>query len=101
GGRWTAAHVLSVERYIGAHPPYGALVAVPARDEILIHRIRDASLTDAALAMLSHAMSSYVESPLPVGCDLFWWDDGALYRICTPPEGPNRYVRIPTCSGLL
>ncbi len=101
GGRWTSTHVLAVGRYIGAHHPYGALVAVPARDEILIHRIRDASLTDAALAMLSHAMSSYVESPLPVGCDLFWWDDGALYRICTPAEGHYRYIRVPAFSAML
>lgn len=101
GGRWTSTHVLAVGRYLGARHPYGALVAVPARDEILIHQVRDTSLTDAALAMLRHAMTSYVESPLPVGCDLFWWDDGALHRVCTPADGHYRYIRVPAFSAML
>lgn len=101
GGRWTSTQVLAVERYVDPRHRYGALVAVPARDEILIHRIHDASLTDAALAMLSHAMSSFVESPLPVGCDLFWWNEGSLHRICTPADGHYRYIRVPAFSEML
>lgn len=101
GGRWTSAHVLAIGRYVGPRHPYGALVAVPTRDEILVHHIRDESLTDVALAMLRHAMSSYVESPLPVGCDLFWWDDGTLHRICTPAGGRYRYIRVPAFSAML
>src|SRR5690606_9538448 len=64
-------------------------------------RARSGSLWDVALAMLRHAMSSYVESPLPVGCDLFWWDDGTLHRICTPAGGRYRYIRVPAFSAML
>lgn len=101
GGRWTSSQVLGLERHLSDRVEYGALVAVPARDEILVHQIRDRSFADAALAMLSHAMSSYVESPLPVGCDLYWWWEGGLARICTPAEDRYRYVRVPEFSAML
>lgn len=101
GGRWTSTRAVAIEGVLGGEPEYGALVAVPARDEILVHRIRDEGFTDATLAMLSHAVTSYVESPLPVGCDLFWWADGRLARICTPGEDRYRYIRVPEFSAML
>ncbi|HEX2153317.1 MAG TPA: hypothetical protein VHL52_05005 [Acidimicrobiia bacterium] len=101
GGRWTSTRVLDLGRFLKGAPRFGALVTVPARDEILIHQIRDDAFTDAALAMLSHTAASYVESPLPVGCDLFWWDDGRLSRICTPAEDRYRYIRVPEFSAML
>lgn len=101
GGRWTSTRVLAIDRYLDPAPRYGALVAVPARDEILVHQIRDESFTDAALAMLSHTASSFVESPLPVGCDLFWWNRGELARICTPAEDRYRYIQVPEFSAML
>src|SRR5690606_37187569 len=88
-------------RYLASYPNFGALVAVPTRDEVLVHQIRDEEFTDAALAMLSHAANSYVESPLPVGCDLFWWNEGNLSRICTPAEDHYRYIRVPEFSSML
>ncbi|HZD06478.1 MAG TPA: hypothetical protein VE173_16315 [Longimicrobiales bacterium] len=101
GGRWTSTRVLAVERYIDPRLPYGALVAVPARDEILIHQIRDESFTEAALSMLSQAAASYVESPLPVGCDLFWWSEGRLHRICRPGDQHYEYIKVPEFSAML
>lgn len=101
GGRWTSSQVLGLERHLEGRAEYGALVAVPARDEILVHQIRDEAFTDAALAMLSHTTSSYVESPLPVGCDLYWWAEGELARICTPAEDRYRYIRVPEFSAML
>jgi hypothetical protein len=101
GGRWTSTRVLALDRYLKPHPSFGALVTVPARDEVLVHQIRDESFTDAALAMLSHTANSYVESPLPVGCDLFWWYQGSLARICTPAEDRYRYIRVPEFSAML
>ncbi|MFP3915379.1 MAG: hypothetical protein ACLFWM_10930 [Actinomycetota bacterium] len=101
GGRWTSTRVLALDRYLDVHHPFGALVAVPARDEVLVHQIRDESFTDAALAVLSHAADSYLESPLPVGCDLFWWHDDRLARICTPAEDRYRYIRVPEFSAML
>lgn len=101
GGRWTSTRVLAIGEVVGADAEYGALVAVPARDEILIHRIRDAAFTDVTLAMLSHAVASFAESPLPVGCDLFWWNRDELARICTPGESTYRYIRVPEFSAML
>lgn len=101
GGRWTSTRVLALDRYLSGRHAYGALVTVPARDEVLVHQIRDETFTDAALAMLSHTASSYVESPLPVGCDLFWWNRGELARICTPAEDRYRYIRVPEFSAML
>lgn len=101
GGRWTSTRVLAMERHLDARVEYGALVSVPARDEILFHQIRDDRFTDAALAMMSHAATSYWESPLPIGCDLFWWNSGRLARICTPAEDRYRYIRVPEFSAML
>lgn len=101
GGRWTSTRVLGLDRYLSGRPSFGALVAVPARDEVLVHQIRDESFTDAALAMLSHTATSFVESPLPVGCDLYWWNEGELARICTPAEDRYRYIRVPEFSAML
>lgn len=101
GGRWTSTQVLNLDRVLEGSRRFGALVTVPARDEVLVHQIRDDSFTDAALAMLSHTASSYVESPLPVGCDLYWWADGRLARICTPGEDRYRYIRVPEFSAML
>lgn len=101
GGRWTSTRVLFVDEYLIGDRSFGALVTVPARDEILIHQIRDETFTDAALAMLSHTVASYGESPLPVGCDMFWWNAGELARICTPGDDRFRYVRVPEFSAML
>lgn len=101
GGRWTSTRVLALDRYLSGRHDYGALVTVPARDEVLFHHIRDDTFTEAALAMLSHTATSYVESPLPVGCDLYWWNEGELARICTPAEDRYRYIRVPEFSAML
>jgi hypothetical protein len=93
--------VLDLDRYLDLRLDFGALVAVPARDEILVHQIRDAGFTEAALTMLSHAVDSYVEAPLPVGCDLYWWSGSQLARICTPAEDRYQYIRVPEFSAML
>lgn len=101
GGRWTSTRILRLDPYLMGRRKYGALVTVPARDEILVHQIRDESFSDAALALLRHTAVSYAEAPLPVGCDLYWWNDGRLARICTPAEERYRYIRVPEFSAML
>lgn len=101
GGRWTSTQVLDLNRHLTGAAAFGALVAVPARDEVLVHQIRDEAFTDAAMAMLSHTVDSYAQAPLPVGCDLFWWSGTQLSRICTPGEDRYRYVRVPEFSAML
>jgi hypothetical protein len=101
GGRWTSTRILAMERYVDPSSPYGALVAVPARDEILYHRIGDRSFADAALAMLEYVSSSFLSSPLPVGCDLFWWRSGRLWRISRPGDSHYEYIRVPEFSAML
>lgn len=101
GGRWTSARVLAMDRYADPHSRFGALVAVPARDEILYHRIEGRAFADAALAMLEHVANSYLSSPLPVGCDLFWWRSGRLWRICRPGDSHYQYIRVPEFSAML
>lgn len=101
GGRWTSTQVLDLDRHLDRRIDYGALVAVPARDEVLVHQIRDDAFTDAALAMLSHTVDAYVEAPLPVGCDLFWWSGESLARVCSPAEDHFEYIRVPEFSAML
>ncbi|CAN5823864.1 hypothetical protein BH23ACT5_BH23ACT5_01060 [soil metagenome] len=100
GGRWASSQVLGLDRHIGRHD-YGALVSIPARDEVLVHVIVDEAFVEAALAMLTAAASTFAAAPLPVGCDLYWWDDGSLWRICTPGPDGYRYLRVPGFSSAL
>lgn len=94
GGRWTSAHVLGLERHLSKPVANGALVAVPGRYEVLFHQIEDEEFVDVTLAMMAHAVDSYLSATLPVSCDLFWWDAGQLHRIATPAEGRYRYIRV-------
>ncbi len=100
GGRWTSSQVLGLGRHLGPLD-YGALVAVPSRGEVLVHAIVDARFVEAALAMLTAAASTFATAPLPVGCDLFWWDNEGLWRICTPGSNGYRYLRVPGFSAAL
>lgn len=97
GGRWTSTHVLGLERHLSKPVANGALVAVPVRDEVLFHQIEDEEFVDVTLAMVAHAVDSYLSDPLPVPCDLFWWDAGQLHRIATPRRGP---VPVHPCEGV-
>ena len=101
GGRWTSTWVVALEEHLARPTPYGAVVAVPTREEIYFHPIRDESFADAAVAMLGMAAAALAESPLPVGCDLFWWRAGKLDRICTPGDGRYQYLRVPEFSAML
>jgi hypothetical protein len=100
GGRWASSQVLGLDRHLGSLA-YGALVAVPSRSEVLVHAIVDQGFVEAALAMLTTAASTFAAAPLPIGCDLFWWGDDALWRICTPGSGGYQYVRVPGFSAAL
>lgn len=101
GGKWTSTRALDVGRYLRPPAMYGALVAVPARDEVLVHQITDETMGPAAVAMLQHSIESFQRSPLPVGCDLFFWHDGELARIATPGEDGFVYLRVPEFSRIL
>lgn len=101
GGPWTSTAIIDVGRHLGSELAYGALVSVPSRDEVLAHRIGDGEFPESAVAMLTAAASMYARAPLPVCCDLFWWWEGGLERICTPGSDGYRYIRVPEFSRML
>lgn len=99
GGRWTSTRLLDIANYPGT--TWGSVVIAPARDEVLAHRIVDDGFTDAVLAMLAHAVDSFVSSPLPLTCDVYWAHDGRLDRICEAGGERFKYIRVPEFSAML
>jgi hypothetical protein len=101
GGSWTSTCAVDVSRFLEDGDDFGALLTVPSRHEVLVHTIRDETFMDAAVAMLSATAATFSSDPLPVSCDLFWWHDHRLHRICTPGPDGYRYLRVAPFSQML
>lgn len=101
GGSWASTRVVDLGRELDPTVAYGALVAVPARRAVLVHQIRDPGFVTVAVEMLRAAVACHVRAPLPVTCDLYWWNAGRLERICAPDGRRFRYVRVPDFSAML
>lgn len=74
---FTTTHVFWLDEYT-ALPPDGALVALPNRHLLLVHPLRDATVLDAAEAMLVNAHRFHEEGPGSLSPHLYWWRDGGL-----------------------
>jgi hypothetical protein len=88
-------------RAVGIQPgPDGLLFAVPSRNLLLIHAIRDESCQDSMNALAMRAVRAHRQAAGALSPDAFWWHDGRIEVISRYRDGrqtwsvPDELVRI-------
>lgn len=82
GGPYTSAQVRCLERHLPKERPFGALVAVPSTDMVLLHVLKTASSFLTSLDFLERAAGDFFrDAEEGVSTQLYWWCDGALEPI--------------------
>ena len=77
GGMFTASRALVLDTVLREslrieNPPYGCLVAMPARDMLLIHVVRDQTVVSAFGMLLRLANCFFADSPGPVSPHVYY-----------------------------
>lgn len=73
-------------RAVGVEPgPDGLFFAVPSRNLLLLHAIRDAACQDSMNALAVRAIRAFQQVPGTITPNAFWWRDGRI-------EAISRYV---------
>ncbi|MFG1814280.1 hypothetical protein ACGFIF_10985 [Kribbella sp. NPDC049174] len=75
-------------------PPYGVLAAVPARDLLLIHVIRDLSVIPALGQMLNLASRSHTHDPGPLSPDVHLVTPTLEWHPATTPSPDSTPLRL-------
>ena len=75
-------------------PPYGILAAVPARDLLLVHVIRDLSVIPALGLMLNVASRSHTHDPGPLSPDIHLVTPGLEWHPATAPSPDSGPLRL-------
>ncbi|MBO2445550.1 hypothetical protein J4573_00450 [Actinomadura barringtoniae] len=83
--RYVSAHLHLLLRHVNGHAPFGALVAVPIPEYVIIHVIGpDAHLFAAMEAMQDLARTHYEKGEKPLTKQVYWWCPGDYERIPVP-----------------
>lgn len=107
---YASTHLLGLERHLGKALGYGALVGVPNRHILFLHRIRDDRVTAAMGDLSTMTEQAYRDGPGSISKDLYWWvPDRGLRRLPIRREGEQihvfadtdfyREVMLPTSRG--
>ncbi|MCS6772762.1 MAG: hypothetical protein NZ693_01465 [Thermoflexales bacterium] len=73
---YTASYVLFPELWLPRRAPHGALVAIPRRDALLVHPIRDIGVLDAIEVMLRFTLHLHADGPGSLVPYLYWYCEG-------------------------
>ncbi len=92
GGFFTSSRVLKLDKHVPIDHPWGALVAIPNRNTLLLHPIVTVKAMHAlqAMALLSHKL--FAAGPGGVSPEVFWWRQGVMTRL--PLKVEDGGVRI-------
>jgi hypothetical protein len=93
---FTSTHALWADEFDPPAPAYGTLVAVPTRNAVLAHPIRDARGAGVVEAMLDLARSAAEQDPAPLTTRLFWLRDGRLEGVDATPAFAQLLERLST-----
>ena len=86
---FTSTHALWADEFDPPAAPHGTLVAVPTRNAVLAHPIRDARVVGVVDPMLELARSAAEQDPAPLSTRLFWLRDGRLEGVDATPSSRN------------
>src|SRR5690242_19107454 len=91
---FTATHALWAYEFETPAPPYGTLIAVPTRNAVLAHPIRDARVAGVIEPMMDLARSAAEQDAAPLTTRLFWLRDGRLEGVDATPEFAELLQRL-------
>jgi hypothetical protein len=91
---FTATHALWADEFEPPAAPYGTLVAVPTRNAVLAHPIRDARVAGIVEPMLDLARSAAEQDAAPLTTRLFWLREGRLEGVDATPEFAELLERL-------
>jgi hypothetical protein len=91
---FTATHALWADEFDPPAAPYGTLVAVPTRNAVLAHPIRDARVAGVIEPMFELARSAAEQDADPLSTRLFWLRDGRLEGVDATPEFAQLLERL-------
>lgn len=81
--RYVGCHVHVLKRYVGA-VPYGALVAFPVPEYVIVHEIGDTNLFAALEALQALARRHVDHGEKPITPQLYWWRPGRYEQLPEP-----------------
>lgn len=92
--QFLAARVLALDTLIDGLGPHGALLALPHRHMVMVHRIEDGpALSEAIDLLVPLAARAHADGPGPLSPHLYWWHDGELARV--PVDGDAGTITPP------
>ena len=103
---WAASRALVLDTVLRESlqledPQYGVLVALPARNLLLIHVIRDLAVLPALGAMLHLTHDAYEAAPGPLTRSIYLVDQSGWHPATTsPPDHPLRHQLSPPLQAL-
>ncbi|MET7280535.1 hypothetical protein ABZS29_20020 [Kribbella sp. NPDC005582] len=103
GSMFTASRALVLDTVLREslhveNPPFGCLVALPARDLLLVHVMRDPAVVYACTAMVRMANRFYSESPGPVSPHLYYVTENEWHQLTDYSSGTADLKRVPSFS---
>lgn len=78
---YTASCALFPDLWLPSYAPHGALIAIPRRDALLVHTIRDIGVLDAVEVMLRIAIHLHADGPGSLVPHLYWYHDGEFVAL--------------------
>jgi hypothetical protein len=84
---FTASRVLTLDRLVdllSTEPdmPHGVLAAVPNRNEVALHIIRDDSALSALIGLVTYAKDHFTSAPGQLSPDVFWVGPDHFQQVC-------------------
>ncbi|MFF1823429.1 hypothetical protein ACFVWG_39370 [Kribbella sp. NPDC058245] len=103
GGMFTASRALVLDTVLREslhveNPPFGCLVAMPARDMLLVHVMRDPMVVHAFMAMARMATCFYSESPGQVSPHVYYVADQEWHQMTDYSSGTFDLRSVPAFS---
>lgn len=90
---YVASHLARLGELVG-DAPHGALVAVPRRNVLMLHPIRDVTAVFAVDVMTRVAAQICDAGPYSLSHALYWWRDSGLTNVSRVDRGRTR-IKLP------
>lgn len=97
GSMYVSSGLFAVHKYLSDSAGYGAFVAVPAYDMMLLHEVNNTADLDFISFFFDMTRAMYGKSEHPCLAEVYWWIDGDLHPIgvTSPDDSTTPRVNLP------